>query len=324
MNKPPIVSVIIPALNAAEWIGETLQSVLAQSFRALEVIVVDGGSTDATLSITKAFGKSVQLICKPHSGKSASRNAGIYAAQGDYIAFIDADDLWLPEKLELQMQMFSRDPNLGWVYSDGYLFEGASTKNTMTFGGLSHLHSGDILCPLLLHDFIPSPTPVIRRKIFDEVGYFDETLLRQEPEDWDMWLRIAAHYPIGFVNRPLARHRQHPNSLMAREGVLTALEGKISIIERAVKRHPDRLNRLKDRSAATCHVAAGNCFALTGELSHARAMYLQAIKLAPMSSKTYGHFLISFISKPSIHKAVRLRKWLRYKLSMAINSLRRL
>jgi glycosyltransferase involved in cell wall biosynthesis len=324
MNKPPTVSVIIPALNAAEWIGETLHSILTQSFQELEVIVVDGGSTDDTPSIIKTFGKSVKLICKPLSGKSASRNAGIYAAQGDYIAFIDADDLWLPEKLELQMQMFSRNPALGWVYSDGYLFEGASTKNIMTFGGLSHLYSGDILCPLLLIDFIPSPTPVIRRKIFDEVGYFDETLLRQEPEDWDMWLRIAAHYPIGFVNRPLVRYRLHRYSLMAREGVLAALEGKISIIERAVKRNPDRLNRLKDRSIANSHVAAGNCFALSGELSKARLMYLHAIKLAPMSSKAYVHFLFSVIGKPMINKIVKLRRWSRYKRAISINGWRSL
>jgi len=322
MNKPPIVSVIIPALNAAEWIGETLQSILAQSFREFEVIVVDGGSADDTLSITKGFGKSVKLICKPHSGKSASRNAGIYAAQGEYIAFIDADDLWLPKKLELQLQMFIRNPNLSWVYCDGYLFEGKSTKNIMTFGSMSHLHSGDILCPLLLNDFIPSPTPVIRYKIIDEIGYFNETLLRREPEDWDMWLRIAAHYPIGFVNRPLVRYRLHPNSLMAREGVLDTLEGKISIIERAVKRNPDRLNRLKDRSIANCYIAAGNGFALSGELLKARSMYLHAIKLAPMSSKAYVHFFFSVIGKTMINKAVKLRRWSRYK--RAINGWRSL
>ena len=322
MNKPPIVSVIIPALNAAEWIGETLQSVLMQSFREIEVIVVDGGSTDGTQSITKAFGKSVKLICKLHSGKSASRNAGIYAAQGEYIAFIDADDLWLPEKLELQLQMFSSDPNLGWVYSDGYLFEGKATNNIMTFGSLSHLHSGDILCPLLLNDFIPSPTPVIRRKIIDKIGYFDETLQRHEPEDWDMWLRIAAHYPIGFVNRSLVRYRLHPSSLMAREGVLDALDGRVSIIERAVNRNPDRLGRLKNRSVVNCYVAAGNCYSLSGELSKARSMYLQAIKLAPMQNKAYVHFVFSVIGKHTIYKAVRLRYKLRYKLSNFINSLR--
>ena len=317
-----MVSVIIPAYNAAEWIGETLQSVLAQSFRDLEIIVVDDGSIDDTVSVTKAFGKGVKLIRKPHSGKSASRNAGIYAAQGEYIAFIDADDLWLPEKLELQLQMFSRNPNLGWVYSDGYLFEDKSTKNSMTFGSISHLYNGNILCPLLLRDFIPSPTPVIRRELLDEIGCFDETLLRNEPEDWDMWLRIAARYPIGFVNHPLVRNRLHPNSLTAREGVVDTLEGKISIIERAVKRNPERLSRLKDRSVANCHVAAGNALALSGELFKARSMYFQAIRLAPMSGRAYVHLLISLLGKPTIYKAVQLRRRFRYRLAIAINSWR--
>ncbi len=275
------------------------------------MIVVDDGSTDNTVSVATGFGERVKCICRPHSGKSPSRNAGIFASQGDYVAFVDADDLWLPEKLRLQMQLLKQNPELEWVYTDGYIFQGDIKNVLATFGSITKLYSGNILCPLLLHDFIPSPTPLIRREILFEVGLFDETLCQHEPEDWDMWLRIAERYPVGLLNSPLVYYRRHPSSLTAREAPLKALDGQLAIIERAITRNPERLRPFADRAKAKCYVLAGQAFANDGNSAEARKMFNHAIRLAPKNKDTYLYWLSCLAGPAAMHFCIRLRRWLR-------------
>jgi glycosyltransferase involved in cell wall biosynthesis len=311
MSNKPTISIIIPAYNAERWISETLQSILAQSFVDYEVIVVDDGSTDNTVSVATGFGEHVKCICRPHSGKSQSRNTGIVASRGDYVAFVDADDLWLPKKLKLQMQLLNQTSNLKWVYTDGYIFQGDIKNILATFGSITKLYSGDILCPLFLHDFIPSPSPLIRREILFEVGLFDDTLARHEPEDWDMWLRIAERYPVGLVNIPLVYYRRHPNSLTMREDHLIALKGQLAIVERAITRNPERLRPYDDRAKAKCYVLAGQAFANDGNSAEARKMFNNAIRLAPKNKDAYLYWLSCLAGPAALRFCIRLRRWLR-------------
>lgn len=310
MNNNQIVSVVIPAYNASAFICKTLLSVLEQSFNRIEVIVVDDGSVDETVSLVNGFGNSVKCICNPHLGKSASRNAGIRIAKGEYIAFVDADDIWLPDKLELQLEMFYKNPDLYFVYTDGYQFRDNSEKNIVTFGKISRLHSGHVLSHLLLEDFIPSPTPLIRLKIFDEVGLFDETLLQHEPEDWDMWLRIAERHQISYVDRPLVRYRLHTNSLTAKEAPLKALNGQISIIDRALARNIDKLKPFRNRAYANCYLRTGRQLASMGNLKNARQMFRTAVQLSPYLAEGYLNWIGCLIGGWPLRAAINMRRWI--------------
>ena len=304
----PEISVIISPYNAELWVAETLDSVLAQTFSNIEIIVVDGGSTDRTVEIVSRYGSPVRLIAEGRCTKSVGKNTGIRASQGNCVAFVDADDLWLPQKIELQLQLLRERPDLGWVYTDGYLFEDNTPNNLTTFGKLARLYAGDILPRLLLNDFIPSPTPLIRRQVLDRVGYFDETLLRHQPEDWDLWLRLAAFSPVGLVNQPLVRYRMHSESLMAREDPQLALDGKISIIERAVARDPSRLASLRARAMGHCYRQAAGTYAKKERWTEARQMYVRAIKFSPGLASAYAGWAACFLDGWLWRKAFDLRR----------------
>jgi len=207
----PRVSVVIPTYNYARYVPEAIDSVLAQSFEGLEVIVVDDGSTDRTAEILRAFGGQLRDIRQEHRGLSAARNTGIRAARGQYVAFLDSDDLWLPEKVSLQVARLDAEPEVGLVYGEALFFDD-STPATLT----PHSHfgphpSGRILSWLVRQNVIPSPTPMVRRELFERVGLFDETL--SACEDWDMWIRIARVCEIAYVNRVLAKKRQHQENM---------------------------------------------------------------------------------------------------------------
>lgn len=307
----PEVSVVISPYNAAVWIAETLDSVLAQTFSNIEIIVVDGGSTDRTVEIVSRYGSPVRLMADGRCSKSVGKNKGVSASQGNYVAFVDADDLWLPQKLELQLQLLRERADLGWAYADVYLFEDNRLNNLATFGKSTRLYAGDILPRLLLNDFIPSPTPLIRRWVLDSVGYFDETLLRHQPEDWDLWLRLAAYSPVGLVNQPLARYRLHSESLMAREDPQLALDGQITIVERALARDPKRLGPLKNRAIANRYVQAGRSMAGQGNTRDAREMFARAIQYCPGQWQTYIFLITTLFGQKMIARLVKWNRWRR-------------
>lgn len=200
----PKVSVIIPTYQHAHFVGQAIESVLAQTYKDYEIIVVDDGSTDNTSEVLAEFGDQVTVIYQENRGLSAARNTGIRASKGEYVAFLDADDVWMPAKLEKQVPLFERNEAIGLVYSDlayfdenevrpGTAFEEAPPQSGMVYSAIF------IRCP------IPMPTVIARRSCFDMVGLFDETLTACE--DLDMWLRISEKWEADFVNEPLACYR---------------------------------------------------------------------------------------------------------------------
>jgi GT2 family glycosyltransferase len=203
----PLVSVIVPAYNASQTIRETIDSILAQTLTDFELIIVDDGSTDDTAFIISGFtDERIQYFYQPNNERSAARNQGITLAKASYIAFIDADDLWLPGKLERQVALLKKKPELGLVYCDVFHFDGHTGENIFRYSQEAKLHHGRVAWQFLLNEnFIQSPTPIVRKEVLQDVGLFDPDLI--PVEDWDMWFRIARKYPINFVNQPLARYR---------------------------------------------------------------------------------------------------------------------
>jgi|WetSurMetagenome_2_1015567.scaffolds.fasta_scaffold114498_2 glycosyltransferase involved in cell wall biosynthesis len=307
----PQISVVIPAYNAARWIAETIESVLVQTFQDFEIIVVDDGSTDETAEAVTKF-KRVKCIHQENSGLSSARNTGIRAAMGEYIAFIDADDLWLHDKLDAQMTRL-KQTRFAWVYSDAFAFDGESHTPLFIFSQMRKQHEGEVLQSLLLEDFIPMPTPILKRHIFDEVGFFTEDTKLHSAEDWDMWLRTAARYPVGFVKRPLAMYRVHPTSMIQSALPSVLYNANLNVIELAVSREPSRLANLKNRAVSRSSVRIGQMCVRRNDLHRARGMFAQAIRLSPSHVSTYAYWLGTFAGRRLTQGYVKLLLWLRRK-----------
>jgi glycosyltransferase involved in cell wall biosynthesis len=209
-----LVSVVIPAYNCAEYIGATLESVLAQSHRPIEVIVVDDGSTDGTDAVVRGFREAV-YIRQPNGGPAMARNVGIRRATGPYVAFQDADDLWTPEKLSRQLAIMESDPQIGLVFGDMKNFSGVEDHEPTMFEkyrlgepffGHAYLVLGAVE-KLVRMNFMPTGTVIARKAVLSSVGLFDESLRRAE--DWDLWLRIALRYRIGYTSQVVMLRRLH-------------------------------------------------------------------------------------------------------------------
>jgi len=204
----PAVSVIIPAYNSERYIQETLDSVLAQTWKDLEVVVVDDGSTDSTCEIVRACGEPVRLVEQANAGPSPARNHGIREARGEFVAFVDSDDLWTPDKLERQMALFDGEGKVGLVYCRGQRIDGEGNRLPTT---PMEKPVGDVFLPLLYRNHCPTSGVVVRKACLDRCGVFPEDMVWAE--DWHLWLRIARHYAFQAVQEPLVLHRMHGSAL---------------------------------------------------------------------------------------------------------------
>jgi len=193
-----MVSVIIPTFNRSAFLMEALASVLGQTKRDMEVIVVDDGSTDDTSRVVEAFGQEVKYCRQIHAGVSAARNKGIRAASGEWLAFLDSDDIWLPRKLESQLDFLFRHPEIKICQTEEIWIRNGRRMNPRKY----HAKPKGYCFEVLLERCLVSPSAVmIHRSLFDEVGLFDEAL--PACEDYDLWVRIGYRYPIGLVEMPL-------------------------------------------------------------------------------------------------------------------------
>lgn len=201
------VSVIIPAYNAEAFIVDTVNSALNQTCQDLEVIVVDDGSKDGTVAALAQFGDRILVHQQANGGVAKARNTGVALATGDWVAFLDADDLWLPHKVERQLASASAAP---MVYTDR-LNIGARGDLPELQSLVTPMHGGDLFVPLLRSNFITNTSVMIRRELFEKLGGFYTGL--NGTEDWDLWIRVAASHPIGFVPEPLVKYRFHEGSI---------------------------------------------------------------------------------------------------------------
>jgi len=199
----PLVSVIIPTFNQSAYLVQAIGSVLAQTYAAVEVIVIDDGSTDDTPQAVASFGTHVRYFRQDNRGTAAARNAGIAQARGSLIAFLDHDDLWEPQKLQLQAPMFAADPALGLVYSAIRFFDDKTGRVTAEHFPGDNLSFHD----LLGHEIISLQSSVIPKAALDAIGGFDKSLFGAD--DWDLCIRLTARYGARGVNVPLVNIRLH-------------------------------------------------------------------------------------------------------------------
>lgn len=214
------IDVIIPVFNGEAYISRALKSVQSQTLPVSHIIVADDGSADGTVQVVEALMRTddrITCLKLPHGGVSAARNAGIAASSSPFIAFLDADDVWSPQKLERQMEVFDRSgPETGFVHSSYFLID-AQGRRLSDSNVVPPKLRGDIFTPLLLEGYVLSGSAssvVVRRDVLDKAGYFDERLFHGE--DWDLWIRLARISKVDYTPEAVVGIRVHEQSAQRR------------------------------------------------------------------------------------------------------------
>jgi glycosyltransferase involved in cell wall biosynthesis len=207
MTRTPLVSVAIATYNYARYLPAAIESVLGQTVADLELIVTDDGSTDQTPEVIRPYLADPRFSYHQieHIGVTPAKNHAIRRGRGEYIALLDSDDQWQPDKLERQLDLFRSNPRLGIAFARRGFFDPDGRDM-----GVDHreLYRGRVVEQLLLDNFICYSSAMVPRAVLDRVGLMDETLVH--PSDYDLWLRIAMDHPVDFVDEPMVRYRQHP------------------------------------------------------------------------------------------------------------------
>lgn len=204
MNESPVISIVIPTYNRKDLVLEAIHSVLVQEPKNFEVIVIDDGSTDGTAEYLRGLHLPIKVVTQANAGVAAARNRGIHEARGQYVAFLDSDDLWLPDKLQLQLAFFAAHPNAMIVCTDEQISEEGVIQPMTRF-----MRNQPITRPSLpafvQHTSIHVSAVMVRKSLFDEVGVFNESL--RIHEDSELWNRIAERYDFGYIEKPLVIYR---------------------------------------------------------------------------------------------------------------------
>ncbi len=253
-----MISVIIPAYNREKLLVEAVRSVLDQKGvpEDIEIIVVDDGSTDNTGEALASLGGEITYLRQEHSGVSRARNLGISSSRGEWIAFLDSDDLWLPGKLRAQMGFFSDHPEILLCQTEEIWVRNGKRINPRKY----HKKPSGHCFPLLLERCFISPSAVvIHRRLFDLVGFFDESL--PACEDYDLWLRIGCRFAVGLVEKPLVIKRGgHPDQLSATVANLDKyrMEAIVKLL-RTAQLNPEQKHAAEEMLQKKYRIYSGGC-----------------------------------------------------------------
>lgn len=279
-DAPPRISVIIPAYNAAWCVGRALDSVLAQTCRDFELIVVDDGSRDNTAEILAGYGAALRVVSKANGGLSSARNAGIAAARGEYVAFLDADDWWLPEKLERQVALLDGRPSLLFCATTTQVFTPEGQRLTDWRCGGEGQPALQSIFAANAHVAGSGSAVMARREAFARAGGFDESL--RSLEDIDMWMRLAALGDYACIDTPLAAIEKRGDSMSGNLDVMRA--AAIRVMRKNRRLLPPALRGGFWRSAYAAMLSDYAKWAYRkGHAARATGDLLHALLLAPLS-----------------------------------------
>jgi len=258
MSHEPLVSIIIPCFNREKYISETVESVFSQTYRNIELLVVDDGCTDNSREVLEGYAGRLTVLEHPgrvNKGQSAGINLGLENSQGEYIAILDSDDLFYPEKIAKQVEYLECNPGIGTVYANGMNINASGE-------GLYTLYPpGDrpVIGPEPVLDRCAFNLPsnaLVRKKVFDKAGYLDESL--RSAQDHDMAIRLAEVAPVGYVDDVLWAYRRHEESI-SHTKTMERWRNGFRILHAASSRYPYPL-RIRLRRRAVLHFRLGQCF----------------------------------------------------------------
>ena len=312
----PHVSVVIPLYNKAPYIEAGLRSVQSQSYQNLEIVVVDDGSADGGAALVEAFNDPrIVLIRQANRGAGAARNAGIAAAQGTWIAFLDADDIWEPDKIARQLQAVDAYPELVWAaaaylrVTEDHRFENGPAVASRLFAAEGVIR--DALAVLAIGGTVWTSTLMVRRDVLDEVGGFDPDL--RVGQDRELWVRIAIQHPrLAYIDEPLALKRRVDGSLTAlsrAQGFSTAPERARRWAEIAKALPPDRASLLRRLARQTVELTARREF-IAGRSARAREI-LRLLPTLGLGTPSWPVKLATLVPAPLLSSFLRIRSRVR-------------
>ena len=272
----PKISVVIPSYNCAAFLRETIESVLAQTFSDFEIVVVDDGSTDATAEVVKPYESRINYIYQSNKGLPGARNTGIGASRGEFIALLDADDAWKPNKLERQMPRFA-DPEVGIVYSDFCVRYSDGRFRESYLADRPLAAEGFVLERYIQSRFLFPSTMILRRTCLEEFGGFDEEMLAAE--DIELFTRICSRWKVALVNEPLVVRYEGEHNITSNQGKMSRYT--ILALQKVLQKQADL--RPSDREAISRelgkqHLWRGYAALEEGRMKEARQRLANAIR----------------------------------------------
>jgi len=311
----PKVSIIMPVLNGEKYLVEALESILAQTYKNYELVAVDDGSTDRTCELLHQYHDKLELRYVRHpacKGIAVSVNDGIRNSTGEYITFLDHDDVWFPDMLETQVESLHGKAGVGMVHSD---FQTIDATGNIIEESVARCRdrkrpSGEVFRELFNDSFIAASSVLIRKECFDRLGGFDETL---HWGDYHLWLRIARHYKINYVPKVLTRYRQHnTQSTRTYDGQPPDKESVAMLaIKKLLEQYPEIRQELGERAIrrrmAMLYFDMAYSWLWKGAGRNARVCLAQAIRRWPTKSDYYITYALSLLP-PSGARAMR-RTW---------------
>jgi glycosyltransferase involved in cell wall biosynthesis len=291
------ISVIIPTYNRAHLLNRTIQSVLNQTFHDLEIIIVDDASTDGTEELIKNFNDSRILYFRheKNKGGSATRNTGIKHASGEFVAFLDSDDEWLPEKLEKQMEIFDKAPKtLGVVYT-AFRYEGGKSRITIP------KYRGNIFEFILVNNCVgTASTPLIKKECFIKTGIFDEQL--PCGQDWDLWIRLAQHYEFDFLREILVRYYPQSNSISMDKKAMINCPKMIS------KKYEQYIKNSSKRTQAKHYLHLGRIYWRNGNINIGVKLFSKSLSVNILVIEDIFYLLIFDIRSEFLDMLRKMKK----------------
>ena len=293
----PTVSVVIPVHNGGQFLNQALDSVFAQTFRDYEVICVDDGSTDASIAVIGEYSKRVTLVRQANAGPSAARNAGVERATGRYVAFLDADDLWYPEKLRRQLAVIEWDHNVVLAHCnyDRSDIEGKIVK----YGAALKERASSLSSPLgrlIGEGHVPPSAMLVRREVFESVGMFDSELLYFE--DFDLCARLKREGSFAFLEEPGMCIRLHTGSHTRSYGnsikILRSQERFLLRMRELYGSDPEKQAIIKIL-LADCYSNFGMNQVMVGHRGEGRLMFCRSLRYNPFKFRTYSRLLRAFL-----------------------------
>jgi glycosyltransferase involved in cell wall biosynthesis len=300
----PLITVVMPAYNASFFIVDAMRSVLDQDYPNIELIVVDDGSSDGTAAAAERFDDRVRVVRQRNAGPAAARNRGLEAAKGDFIAFLDADDVWLPGKLTAQVRYLQDHPETGVVFGgfmlwhptvDGAFVPPPEPHNADGPLKLVAACSGWIYKDLLLDSVVCIITAMVRKSVLDAVGNFDESL--RTGEDYDFWLRASRQFRADKLDRALACYRLHPGGTTK---VPRAENNEYRVLQKNLALYgstgPDNLAPTADALRARLFKLCfdhGYLHMRSGDPQVARNAFVTAIHHSPFEPKAWAYWMLA-------------------------------
>lgn len=295
----PAVSVIIPTYDRVGLLGAALDSVAAQTFQDLEIVIVDDGSTDGTREYVASRSERIRYFWQPNQGVAEARNHGLRVIHSEFVAFLDSDDLWQPTFLQDTVGMLRRDPSLSLVYTR---FTSTNNAGRVLPGHNKIPFAGDVTLPLFASTFIHTSAVVARSHVIRDAGGFDGRLSHNE--DYDLWLRLSLRHRFGLIADPLCIRRCHPESLAHNGCTPDVLLRKAILLHRFYEQgggKPKITSEVASRRLAKVYYTAGKALFRAGKPREARDALRQSLEFDRGRLKTWLWFARTSLTAHTAH-----------------------